>query len=147
MIREATINDLRILLEMSVKFIEESKSEIPLNLLSLQEWIVHLVNDSNSTCIVYEIDNKVVGCIAGSIAPHYTNTDYLVASEFAWWVEPEYRGKAGKPLIKAFELWSESNGADLIVMASLEEVNPDIMDKVYKKLGYSPKEHSYTRRV
>ncbi len=146
MIREATEVDIVTILDMSISFLNEAKIDIPVNKLDLYSWIATLIKDRNSTVIVWD-EEGIKGAIAGSISPHYTNKQFLVANEFAWWVKPEYRGTVGKKLLKAFELWAVMNEADYIVMASLEELNPELIDRVYKGLGYKVTEHSYLKKV
>ena len=149
MIREATIKDVPEIFQMSISFLNEAKilDTIPLNKEDLYSWVINLINDTNSTCLVYDEDSIIKGAIAGTIAPHYTNKSYLVASEFAWWVVPEYRGKIGKPLLQAFELWAVTNNANMVIMAALEEISPELLGRVYKSLGYSTTEHSYTKVI
>lgn len=149
MIREANIRDVPEIFNMSLSFLEEAKitDTIPLSKEDLYNWVLTLIKDSKSTCLVYEEDNMIKGAIAGSIAPHYMNKQFLVSTEFAWWVVPEYRGKVGKPLLKAFEIWSKANNANMVVMAALEEINPELVGKVYTALGYSITEYSYVKVI
>jgi hypothetical protein len=148
MIREATVNDIDTLFEMSLKFLKEGGifDHIPLNKQSLSDWIATLILADNSTILVYD-EGGIKGAVAGTISPHFINKDILVSNEFAWWVFPEYRGKVGKPLLTGFEIWSKTNGADLVVMMSLEKLNPKLVDKVYKKENYILTEHSYIKEL
>lgn len=147
MIREANLNDVSKLLEMSKLFLSEAKVDkfIPLNEYDLMLWVRTLINNTDSVIIVYEEQGEIQGSIAGSIASHYTNSKCRIATEFAWWVYPEARGKVGQPLLNAFEVWAKASNADVIVMASLEELSPKLMDRVYTSLGYKVLDHSYIK--
>lgn len=149
MIREATLNDLEFVYGMSVRFLTEAKvlGNLPLNETDLKQWVTILINDPNSTCLLHDDDGVIKGAIAGAVVPHFTNQSILVANEFAWWVAPEHRGKIGKPLFRAFELWSKALGASVIIMASIEELNPKLVDRIYTGMGYKLTEHSYIKEI
>jgi hypothetical protein len=148
MIREATINDLEILYLMSVEFLKESKinESIPFNENDLKIWILNLIHSTNSTVLVYDEDG-IKGSIAGGITPHYTNKNFKIANEFAWWVLPAFRGKVGKPLFNAFEIWAKTNDANMIVMCSMEDLGSKVLDRVYKSKGYTLMENSYRKVI
>lgn len=149
MIREAILHDKEQLAVLAIKFIKESKFDkfVPIDADSLLTWINNLIVDPSSVCLVYEDDGEIKGSIAGTIFPSYYNLNYTISQELAWWVVPEYRGKIGKLLLTAFEIWSTAKGAAIISMGSLEELNPKIVDRLYKSLGYTPTEHSYLKRL
>jgi hypothetical protein len=46
---------------------------------------------------------KIIGFIAGVLAPHYFNPGITVLSELLWWVDPNYRGsRAGMLLLDTY---------------------------------------------
>ena len=149
MIREAQYSDIPVLVEMSISFLKEAGQ---LELFSpteetLTDWVSILIQDPAKVCLVYVQDGKILGSIAGGTTPHFLNPGITVATEFAWWVLPEYRGKVGKPLLKAFEIWAKANNVDILSMGSLENINPKVMDRVYRKEGFILSEHNYYKRL
>lgn len=91
-------------------------------------------------CFTLKADDEVVGFLvaaAGSIHPLLG--PFNVASELAWWVEPEHRGH-GKKLLEAFLLWAEE--FDYVTMSALD----DSLDKLYSSYGFTKNEVAYIKR-
>jgi GNAT superfamily N-acetyltransferase len=68
---------------------------------------------------------------------------YSLATETAWWVEPDKRGSGlGLQLLQAFEYWAkEKAGAAMISMSSLD----DKVGEMYTKQGYKLYERAYMK--
>lgn len=69
----------------------------------------------------------------------------LLAQELAWWVDPQYRGRESLHLIEAYEEWAAVIGCRLIALGSIPELTE--LDKLYRRLGYTPKEQSYIKEI
>jgi GNAT superfamily N-acetyltransferase len=86
-------------------------------------------------------DNVPIGFIAGAALPFMLGLD-TVATEFAWWVHPDFRlNGVGSLLIEAFEAWAKEVGCSMISLSSMDEATGE----VYIKRGYSLKEHTYLK--
>ncbi len=137
MIRFATNNDLLDCLKMGVDFC--GMAGMKPSRIKIKQTLKDLIN--NQSLIVY--GDKPQGMIAGIIYEHYFNTE-VISQELFWWVDPESRGGVGLKLLSAFENWSKDNGAEKIMMISLEAND---VSKVYKKRGYAPLEHTFVRSI
>lgn len=83
-----------------------------------------------------------VGFLAGMVTP-FIFGPHLLATEVAWWVNPEFRGsKIGSEFLHAFEYWAkEKAGCKLINMGCLD----DRLMKFYENEGYTLHERAYMK--
>ena len=88
------------------------------------------------------------GGVIGVLSPSWLNPEILVVQELGWWVEPEYRGTTfAVRMLRAFEKEAKALGAEKVFMLSLEALSPDVLDKMYNKLGYMKLENIYIKEV
>lgn len=91
-----------------------------------------------------EKDNRVVGVVAGIIMPSIFDKSQSIAQEMIWFVDKKERGGTiGFKLLKAFEDECKNRGANVIIMASMNGGNADILDRYYTKRGYQMLENHY----
>ena len=141
MLKIATIDDLSLVLDLSMKFA---------NAIPYKDYIDEEVVKATLTDILTgDKDRKIcllygeVGFITGVAAPFMFGTD-LLATELAWWVEPEYRSKkVGLELLEAFEFWARKIGCKLISMACLDEK----VAALYESKGYTLYERAYLKEI
>jgi len=98
-------------------------------------WRFHRGRQRHCCRTVFVHDDGVIG---GELTPLKFGRA-LVAQEVFWWAERD-----GLTLLRAFESWAESKGADLICMAALERSR---LSKLYLRRGYQPKENFYVRVI
>ena len=91
-----------------------------------------------------ESDGVVVGGILGVVAEMWASYDRS-ATEIAWFVDKQYRGRGALKLLRAFEYWAESKDADYITVADIQGIAN--LEPLYKRKGYSKVETSYSKRV
>ena len=89
------------------------------------------------------VDGRLVGTIGGILYPE-TYSGKPVATEFFWFVLPEFRG-AGLQLYHAFEDWARMRGAMEIRMIHLMDSMPQKLERVYTHLGFVPAEVHYVK--
>ena len=95
---------------------------------------------------VAEKENRLIGFITGLAFPAILNNKVLCGSELAWWVEPEFRKtSAGIKLLKHIEKSAKDFGVLTWSMMCLEELNPDGLESMYKRMGYKPAERTFVR--
>lgn len=141
-VRPAVAADVPRIVEMGVRFVAESEywklgTANPDKIVALVMSIIDL-----GGVFVAEDGPGVVGMLCGCLSDH-PMMDSLIASELAWWVDPEYRGSAGARLIAAFEGWAREKGADVVhVVAPNQRVAAH-----YRKRGYVEMETSFMRRI
>lgn len=140
MLKIATIEDKALVLEMAIKFIEQTEYKEHYTKEKLEALVTDFILDPTKLLLLY----GEVGFIAGIIVP-FIFGDKRLASELAWWVTPDQRGKeAGGELLLAFEYWAKNVAkCDLISMGSLD----DRVGKYYEKNGYKLLERAYLKEL
>lgn len=141
MIKIATIEDAPEILNMVLKFAENSNYFQIVSKDKIEELINNILNSTREQAIILLEEGK--GMLAAMIA-EFPYGNILQATELAWWVEPEYRNtKVGQSLIEAFEFWADKVGAKIKVMSCLD----DTVSKFYEKNGYKLYERIYFKEI
>lgn len=133
------MNDLEQILEMGMKFVGLTGYSDISNVDDIKMLIQAYIEAPNTEKIIILDD---CGFIMGQATRFPFGPD-LIASETAWWVEPEARGenKGGK-LFEAFEYWAKNvAGCKLISMTSLNST----VEKIYRRKGYKLYERAYMK--
>ncbi len=87
--------------------------------------------------------NSVVGFFLGITSEVFFNRK-KAGYELAWFVKPKYRNyKNCRLMLSAYQEWCSILGCESSHIASLTTQ----YDKLYKRLGYTPVEHSYKREL
>lgn len=92
--------------------------------------------------LVYEIDGKIVGLIAGIVSAKYFCSGKSL-QELVWFVHPDYR-TCGVRLLRAFEQLARDEGCDDIMLTHLDGND---LSGVYEKLGYKKVQITYLKGV
>lgn len=96
--------------------------------------------------IVALLDDEIIGCIGGTLAPLDFNHNLKMATELVWYVKAEHRdGTVGARLIQAFEATATAKGATHIAMSYMENLQPERLRLFYEKRGYKPMQTQYIR--
>lgn len=139
MLKIATIEDLDLVVEMSMKFANSSKYKEFVDKDTVIELAKDLLNPDAANKIV--ILHGTEGMIAG-IAMPFVFGKILVATELGWWVDPEHRNKKiGAELKEAFEFWANKLGCKLVTLISLDEN----LSAYYTKSGYPLYEYAHVK--
>jgi len=94
---------------------------------------------------VAELEGLVIGMIIGIRTPAFFNNDIVIAQEFGWWVDEEYRyTHAGVALHKAFE--EAASDCNIIAM-SLLSTSPPQLHGYLKSIGYTEAEIAYFKET
>jgi GNAT superfamily N-acetyltransferase len=95
---------------------------------------------------VAEVSGNLVGFVIGVTAPCMVNRNYKIGAELAWWVEPEHRnGSIGIKLLKHIEQGAKEAGCAIWSMMCLESQEPEKVESMYLRMGYTKTERSYAR--
>lgn len=141
MIRKALASDIPRIVEMTIRFHQESaySQHIGFNPQQIAALTTKVVFDG--ICLVSEHEGEVFGVIGLLILPHFVSGE-MVANEVAWWVEPEHRGD-GVRLVREAEKLARAAGAKRIQMiAPTEQVG-----LVYQRLGYGYVETAWDKQL
>jgi len=139
-VKIATLEDLPEIADMSMKFIATTGYASFSDRETIERFIASLVTgEQNEKIIIFQ---PGVGFLAGCAAP-FLFGQHLLATEIAWWVEPEERGRgAGLDFLSAFEYWAkEKAGCTMISMVGLD----DKLSKFYEDKGYKLYERDYLK--
>lgn len=135
----AELEDLDKVFEMAMKFVEATGYNNISNAYDIKELIKFFLEGPHDQRIII-IDD--FGFIAGQ-ATKFPFGEGLVASETAWWIDPEARGEnKGRKLMEAFEYWAKNVAkCKFISMTSLDKG----VEKVYRNKGYKLYERAYMK--
>ena len=146
MVRKATIEDFPQICKMAREFHACTEyGFIEFDDASL--FLIMKQSIGQGMCYVSEHE-ELTGFIIGMVFGSPLNQMVKMATELAWWVKPEYRKtSAGVKLLKALEAGAKENGAVSLTMVCLESIEPDAVQAIYEKMGYSQAERSFLRRI
>lgn len=102
-----------------------------------QSVLTYVINNPNGFGILaYTDDGAAVGMLCGSVSPYVFSKGYI-ASDFAWFVLPEYRGsRAALKMLNMFTDWAKEKGALELCMGISTNVSPERTGKLLEKRGF-----------
>ncbi len=141
--------DLQAFLRMSQLFHEDSPFH-PVTTLSVAKLtlLFQTAIDSKHTqvaILLLKDEDRAVGMLVGMVGSPVFSDD-LIASELAWFIEPEYRGsRKALQLVYAYEEWARRMGCKNVSMSLLTALTD--ASKTYERLGYTKTEISYLKAL
>jgi GNAT superfamily N-acetyltransferase len=137
----ADINDFDLVYSMALKFANSSTYNKYIDEEKLKGLVNNFLSAPNEQSVVLLYDD--VGMLAAMAQPVLFGSEYI-ATEFAWWVEPEYRSKGvGDQLEEAFYQWAKRIGCKLATMACYDEKTLEH----FKKKGWTPFEYAVIKEL
>lgn len=148
-VRHATFQDVPRMVELGRAFFSVSDMEALATFCpdSFAVSLHNMIHTPSAILLVAEVAGEVIGFAGAMVFPAYWNDQALIGQETFWWVQPDYRGKAGAVLLHALESEARKQGARSFLMVSLEALRPDAVGKLYERRGYAPLEHSYWKAI
>lgn len=144
-IREATKEDIFDILVLAREFSKEAPRTHKWSKEKTEMFCLAAIENSNTTLLVLEEDEEIVGAIVGLLSEMYMSQT-VVATELAWFVSKDYRGKKGSILLlKKFEEWAKKNNANYVCMGDIHNITN--LEKLYTRMGYSKSETAYMKEV
>ena len=136
----ATLEDLDEVERMALNFLAASPYKDHGNPEVILELIQNIIQGEPTEKII--ILKPTEGFVVGMVTPFIFGNAPL-ATEIAWWVEPDKRGSGvGAELHKALEYWAKNiANCKFMSMASLDKT----VEKYYKKNGYKLYERAYMK--
>lgn len=143
MIRDATLADISVLVDMGGRFIHSTSyfGRFANNANARRELMERLIDHPDGALFVSEKDGIVVGMI-GVYAYQHPWSGERIGGEVFWWVDPEARG-CGMQLLRRAEKWADEAGCVRFQMIAPN----DKVARVYKHLGYAKIEECYQRDI
>jgi len=116
------------------------------------EFCIDTVADVCRRCLgdgllsVMEVDGVVQGFVGGVEGLLLFNRNIKTGHELAWWVDPDHRqGGAGYNLLSHIEGLARLKGIKHWNMGLHMASMPEVLEKLYEKMGYTKNEVIYSR--
>lgn len=140
MIREAVEADIPALLAMGERFhaLSPVGKIAPFSPESFERTLRGLIASEDGALFV---NPDLTGMIGVVKAPAYFST-VTFAQELFWWSE----GGSGLRLLVAAEAWAKARGAVAMLMLRVHGLN-ERLDGLYRRRGYVPVEHTYSKEL
>ncbi len=138
MIREATFDDIKKLVDLAQELVTESPVFNIEEFCRLKtfDFLAGLLTSSGGILLVAERDGTIVGAMAGGVSEHpfgYTK----FAFDYGLFVSPRVRGGiAAAALVRAFEAKAASLGAKDFRPGIMTAIHVSRTTRLYERLGY-----------
>lgn len=143
MIREATPEDFPAILDMCETFWAHTQFDEPFERDHTLK-MVQMAYDHELLIVVD--DGGVCGFMAAIKSYLLGSTQAKTATELAWWVNPEKRGKMyGVGLVSTLERLCKQQEVKYLNLAYMQTSMPETVRKLYEHLGYELQETVYTK--
>jgi len=136
MIRHAETSDLPRILEMGLKFHDAGGVKAPYSKDATARTVQGLIDSPDGVVLVSE-----TGMIGGAVMAAYCSDSWKIAVELFWWAED----RQGLKLLRGFEQWAASAGANEIRMTTIHSL--DGADRILSRRGYAPSEISHGKVI
>ena len=147
-IRQAIYEDIDDVRNLIKEFYNESLYEYGLSLDNdtINETIKNFID--NHIELVAEINNKIIGVMGGIVATSIFDKKQRLGQEAIWYItRDERKGNIAFKLIEEFEKECKERGANLISMICMNNLNSDILDRLYRIKKYKLMEQHYIKGV
>lgn len=140
-----SIQQISEVANMGESFFVEAKLPGKFNRQSFIDSWKGFLNMNLGNIVTLVEDNKIVGALGYLFYPD-PNTGDKYASEFFWYVLPEFR-KNGLKLLEKFEWDCAVSGVKRITMMFLHNSMPEKLKKLYELRGYTLLESHYIKEL
>lgn len=146
-VRRGRVEDLPALVGMAIRFIAETqyRAVIVPNVERLAVLTGYLLEHGAVFVAQADGPNDLVGMLGVSLLPHVMSGE-LVATEAAWWVNPERRGgMTAVRMLAAAERWAREAGA--VWMQMIAPRGEERLREFYRRRGYLELETLFQLRL
>jgi GNAT superfamily N-acetyltransferase len=103
---------------------------------------------ASGVVFVAEVGDRIVGAVAGVLAPMWFAPTITAAVELAWWVDPAHRmTRIPFKLMHALEAWGKARGARIMCMSELVIDGTTPVAKMLGRMGYVNTERTHVREI
>ncbi len=143
MIRKATIEDFDAILDMCSEFWGHTQFSEPFD----REHTRSMVQMSHDHELLLVIDDDGINGFIAAIKSHLLgSSSAMMATELAWWVNPEKRGKmSGVGLVSTLERLCIEQEVKYLNLAYMQSSMPKQVRSMYERMGYALQETLYTK--
>jgi len=135
-IRAGIIEDIPRIVEMGRKFHKAGGVKAPYSEAATSKTVQHLIESPDGVLLV-----SGQGMIGGATMLAYCADNWKIAVELFWWCED----RQGLNLLRGFEQWAVSAGANEIRMTTIHSL--DGADRILSRRGYAPSEISHGKVI
>lgn len=137
MIRDMEAVDIPLMIELGARMHLESEYKgFNYNPDKCYELGQQLIESEKMCGFVAEKDGHIIGMFLGCYWEHYFS-DATISGDLLLYVDPDHRGSiTGIRLIKAYLAWAKSKMIDDVRLGQTAGIDPETIDKLYKKLGF-----------
>lgn len=137
MLRELALEDMPQLISLAREMHQEGVyAAFPMDENRVAYILSALIEAPNAFSFGYETGGELVGAFVGEVVQDLW-VDVMVATDHAFYVRAANRGsRAGVILIKAFEIWAEEKGADVIRPVVYAGVDNQHAAALLSRMGY-----------
>lgn len=151
MIREATIDDVEMLLPLAHEFhrgtTHYNEYDVEMEEEAVCDMIAYLIRDPKGCVLIASVDGKLAGTVGMLASPLWSAPSHKTGVEIFYYVFPEYRRSGiAEELFRSMEIWVKDNGLSSFNMVALERMNGPVVGKLYERRGYKKIETSYSKR-
>lgn len=145
MIRPATRADIPRIVEMAQRFYDASEYPAVFGPMAKESAAgLAIITMDTGILLVADEGGEVVGMVCLFVEPFLFNPERTIASELAWWIEPEHRGGLlAARMLRAVNAACDAIGA-IPRMATLAGSPPQARALI-ERMGYAHTESYYTR--
>jgi GNAT superfamily N-acetyltransferase len=147
-VREATMNDLDVMIGIARPYIERSSYAAygPLCEDACRNLVAMVLE--RGILLVAETDDVVLGLLGALVVPLMTNAAVLGASEVIFFVRDDLRAARGasRHLLRALEAECRARGLRFLQVHAMHSSPPPLFS-LYHKQGYRPTEYSFTKAL
>lgn len=143
MIREATPDDFPVILDMCEEFWGHTQFSEPFE----RAHVIKMIEMSyDHELLIVVDDGGIQGFMAAIKSMLLGSSHAWTATELAFWVNPEKRGKMyGVGLVSTLERLCKQQEVKYLNLAYMQTSMPDTVRKLYEHLGYELQETVYTK--
>ena len=148
MIRQAQDLDIFRLAELAEVYASEDESHLCLPYCR-KHMMMNSANsmlDPSHNILVSIEGGRIVGFIWG-VVTSLPWTPAKLGIDNIFYVLPEFRGKHGVLLIRAYEKWCISLGAEQIAISVSSSINVERTCKLFSRLGFEQQGYQYRKEV
>lgn len=140
MVREAVLADRFAILKLGRAFVE-TMGLLPFDAAYAEQTVKAYIASADRLCLVLAPGGVVTGFLMAHAAAH-PFWPVKAASELAWWIDPEHRGRGAVAMVRAFEAWAAAQGCGLVGLAHLGD---ERLGRFYRRRGYVAADSNFAK--
>jgi hypothetical protein len=146
-VRQAKISDIARLGDLAAQFYASSAFLGRFDMSLFCQFWENVIEGGNGVIFLLESEDVIQGALGG-MAHREPYCAEWVAHEFFFFIGAAHRGGFGfLKLYRAFEGWAKSLKCSTIRMVHLQDLAPEQMGRLYRRLDFTPIETVYSKAL